>query len=343
MTFLEEVPLREKEPGTTRHRDSNEVLGQLGDIDGRAAGRPAAEGEPVQVRSGEIDKAAGRGRAPKRRQAASSDDAQMLLHGAEVAAGERSRSGSGVRLRASVLIADLRGFTRLSARLEPAEVVGLLQDFFTATTDVAVANRAGIDRLIGDAVMLVYGLPRPRRDDPVRAVRTALDLQRAFLALRNRWLKEGRAVGREVGLSIGVASGDVIVASLGAGARPESATIGEAVKAATRLCAGARLAESLLDEATYSAVCGPLDREVVFTSREVSSKSRDSLSGYRVQSRRAGLHVVPPRPVIDPVCQAQLTPSGAVRRQFRGQTHYFCSQTCARRYAEGERNVTGDQ
>ncbi len=294
----------------------------------------------MQVRSGEIDKAAGRGRAAKRRQAAA-DEARLLLGGAEPAAGERPRSGSGVRLRASVLIADLRGFTRLSARLEPAEVVALLQDFFTAMTDVAVANHAGIDRLIGDAVMLVYGVPRPRKDDPIRAVRTALDLQRAFLALRNRWLKEGRAVGREVGLSIGVASGDVIVASLGAGAPPESTTIGEAVRAASRLCVGARLAESLLDEATYSAVCGPLDREVVFTSREVALKARDSVSGYHVQSRRAGLHVVPPRPVIDPVCHAQLTPSGAVRRHLRGETQYFCSQTCARRYAEEERGVTG--
>src|SRR5262245_29463326 len=98
---------------------------------------------------------------------------------------------AGVRVRACVVVARVRELTQLATRLEPARVIRLLEEFFATMTDVAVARRATIDTLLGEAIVVLFGVPVARRDDPLRAVRTAVEMQRAFLALRNRWLAAG--------------------------------------------------------------------------------------------------------------------------------------------------------
>src|SRR5262245_24114278 len=93
---------------------------------------------------------------------------------------------TAVRVRACVVVARVRGFSEVAARLEPPRAVRLLEEFFATMTDVAVAQRAAIDTLLGEAIVVFYGMPVPRRDDPLRAVRAAVAMQRAFLSLRNR-------------------------------------------------------------------------------------------------------------------------------------------------------------
>jgi class 3 adenylate cyclase len=202
---------------------------------------------------------------------------------------------SGVRLRACVVVVNLRGLTRLAARLEPPTVVRLLEEFYAAMTDVAVVHRAMIDTLLGDALVLLYGVPTPRRDDPLRAVRTAVDMQRAFLALRNRWLSRADAGASSLGLAAGTASGEVLIASLRPAAWLDYMAVGEPVSAAVRLCAAARVGEHLIDEATYASVHTRLDAELQFTSRALGGRGRDQRTAYRVQPRRAGLRIVPRR------------------------------------------------
>ncbi|MDX2166184.1 MAG: hypothetical protein SF182_03950, partial [Deltaproteobacteria bacterium] len=98
---------------------------------------------------------------------------------------------SGARVRACIVLASLRGFDELAAHVEPKRVLALLQEFVGAMTDVGVAHRATIDTVFSDGMRFLYGVPAPRRDDPLRAVRVAASLQRAALALRNRWLAAG--------------------------------------------------------------------------------------------------------------------------------------------------------
>src|SRR5262249_52294636 len=144
----------------------------------------------------------------------------------------RAAAASGVRLRACVLVANLRGLTRLASRVEPPIVVRLLEEFYATMTDVAVAHRAMIDTLLGDALLLLYGMPSPRRDDPVRAVRTAVDMQRAFLALRNRWLARGEVGAASLALAAGTASGEVLIASLRPSTWLDYTAVGEPVNSA---------------------------------------------------------------------------------------------------------------
>lgn len=210
-------------------------------------------------------------------------------------------------------------------------IVEILTDFFSAMTDVAVSHRACIDRLVGDALMLVFGLDRPRRQHGTRAVTTALDMQRSFLALRNRWLREGKTSGVELGLGIGIASGDVVVAPVGLGGS-DYTIVGQPIQMAGRLSMAAQQGEILIDEATYGPTSSELEGQVVFTSRELTSKSREHVAAYRAQRTRAGLQIVPQREVADPVCRLYVNPRRAVRRQMHGRTYCFCSVSCAQRF-----------
>ncbi len=203
---------------------------------------------------------------------------------------------TATRLRACVVIASLRGFDQLSAHLEPRRVVALLQEFVGAMADVAVAHRAVIDAVLGDGVLLLYGVPSPRRDDPVRAVRTATALQRAALALRNRWLSAGETRAAALGLAVGVAAGEVLIVDLSTGGGRHNTPVGEPVRRAERLCAMARGGETLVDEATYASAGARLDGELTFTPRPLATRGREPRgAAYRAQARRAGLLIVPRR------------------------------------------------
>jgi adenylate cyclase len=238
---------------------------------------------------------------------------------------------TGRRTHATIVFVHLRGLTRLSSRAQPNVTVELLTDFFSAMTDVAVSHRASIDRLVGDALMLVYGHERPRRQHVPRAVSTALDMQRSFLALRNRWLREGKATGVDLGLGIGIASGDVVVAPVEL-ARTDYTIVGQPIEMAGRLSMAAQQGEVLIDEATYGPASSELEGYVLFTSRELTLKNRQQVAAYRVQRTRAGLQIVPQREVPDPVCRIPVSPRRAVRRQMHGRTYYFCSVACAQRF-----------
>jgi len=238
------------------------------------------------------------------------------------------------RVRAAVLVADLRGFTRVSSRLEPEAAVALFEEYLTMLADVAVAHQASIEHIIGDGVVLIFRPAGSRRDDSVRAVRTGLALQRGFLALRNRWLRDARPMSGRLALAVGVASGEVIVTDLLGGAPDHLATpMGEPLSLAARLCAGARGAEVLVDQATFSGAHVALDREATFGAQDIALRGRGVLAAYRALARRAGLHVVARGVSLDPICGARVAPRQASMRRVRdGETYYFCSRTCANRW-----------
>jgi class 3 adenylate cyclase len=220
---------------------------------------------------------------------------------ASAVAGGRSATArrtprGGARLRACIVLASLRGFDELAAHLEPRRVIALLQEFVGAMADVAVAHRAAIDTISGDGIRLLFGVPAPRRDDPLRAVRVAASLQRAALALRNRWLATGELHAAALGLCVGVAAGEVLIADLSGRGGHAGTPVGEPVRRAARLCAAARGGETLVDEATYASAGARLDGELVFSARPLGTRAREARTAYKAQARRAGLRVVPTRP-----------------------------------------------
>jgi adenylate cyclase len=139
---------------------------------------------------------------------------------------------AGERTEVTALFADLRGFTSLTVRTPVEEVVTLLNRFLTLATETIFELEGILDKFIGDAVMAVFGVPQPRPDDALRAVRAALRLQEKVAALSAERAAQGLS---PIGLGIGLSTGEAIVGHFGSVQRLEYTAIGEEVNVAARL------------------------------------------------------------------------------------------------------------
>lgn len=132
----------------------------------------------------------------------------------------------------AILFADMVGFTAISERLAPGDLIGLLRDFHGRLARIALDHGGTIDKYIGDAIMLHFGTPEPREDDAARALRCAAEM----LAEMNRWNASRAIDGLEpIRIGIGLHYGDVIVGNIGDERRLEYTVLGDTVNVASRL------------------------------------------------------------------------------------------------------------
>ncbi len=165
---------------------------------------------------------------------------------------EKGISITGERKVATILFQDIRGFTSMSEQLPPEEVVSILKEYFTAMVDVIFSYEGTLDKYIGDAIMAVFGAPYAHKDDPLRAVKTAIDMQKALTALNNRWGKEG--LNRHLAVGCGISTGPVVAGSVGSEKRLEYTAIGDTVNLASRIEGQTKGGQILICEHTYNAV-----------------------------------------------------------------------------------------
>jgi adenylate cyclase len=166
-----------------------------------------------------------------------------------VAADIAQRDGAilqgGERRRTTVLFSDIRGFTAIAESIGPDAIATLLSEYFTEMVEVIFEHGGTLDKFIGDAIMALWGAPIAHADDPDRAVRAALAMQRSIARLNERWASQGRP---EIGVGIGINHGDVFAGNIGSHRRLEYTVIGDAVNVAARLCAEAGPGEILVSE-----------------------------------------------------------------------------------------------
>jgi adenylate cyclase len=177
----------------------------------------------------------------------------------EVARGVIDANGEAraEQVEVTVLFTDLRNFTALSERLPPAAVLEVLNAHFQAIVPAVHAHGGTVNKFIGDALMATFGAPLRQEAHAERAVRAALQMLEAMEALNARLRERGLP---ELGLGIGVATGPVVVGTLGATQRVEYAVIGDTVNTASRLEGlnkelGTQL---LLSPGTHAALAGAL-------------------------------------------------------------------------------------
>ena len=140
----------------------------------------------------------------------------------------------GSRARCVVLFADLVGFTPLSDQLDPPALFALLNRYFEAIAAAVIAEDGLLDKFIGDALMVEFGVPRSRGDaaEALAAVRAALAMQAALEGLNGELRAQGQPTLRQ---GIGIHLGDVIAGNLGSSQRLEFTVVGAAVNLASRL------------------------------------------------------------------------------------------------------------
>lgn len=140
--------------------------------------------------------------------------------------------GEGRRTHAAVLISDIRGFTPLSDGMDPAELVKLLNSYFTRMVDVVFRHDGTLDKFVGDALIVVFNDPIEQPDPERRAVACAADMQRALAKFNEEQAAAGR---RTLGVGIGVHCGPVVAGNVGSEFRMDYTVIGDTVNYASRL------------------------------------------------------------------------------------------------------------
>jgi class 3 adenylate cyclase len=151
----------------------------------------------------------------------------------------------------TVLFADLAGSTALGERLDAEALKEVMGRFFTAMREQIEAEGGTVEKFIGDAVMAAFGVPVSHEDDPSRALRAALRMQRRLGELNRELVTEH---GVELGMGIGVNTGEVLASTA---PRPgEAMATGDAVNVAARLQQAAATGQVLVGERTAGAVRG---------------------------------------------------------------------------------------
>ena len=158
---------------------------------------------------------------------------------------------TGERRAVTVLFCDIRGFTSISERVPPEEVVAMLNAFYTLMIDTTFKFDGTLDKFLGDGVMAVFGAPIYHGDHSLRAVRTALAMQAGMRELSARRVVEGKA---PLTIGIGINAGDAVAGSVGTEARMEYTVVGDSVNLAARLESAAKPGQILIAGATYARV-----------------------------------------------------------------------------------------
>jgi class 3 adenylate cyclase len=135
-------------------------------------------------------------------------------------------------LEATIVFSDIRGFASLAERLPPREVAEMVGRHLAAMVEVVTTNGGVVDKFTGDAVMAVFGAPRPAHDHARRALMCAANMQRRQLALNEAAEHAGLSTSQ---IGIGINTGTVIAGTLGGPGRLDYTVLGDAVNIAQRL------------------------------------------------------------------------------------------------------------
>jgi adenylate cyclase len=156
----------------------------------------------------------------------------------------------GEEVEATVLFADLVGFSSIAENTAPKELIRLLNEYFSTMTEIIFKYRGTVDKFIGDAVMAFWGAPLPITDHAILACETALEMQSAMRPLQKTWESKGFP---SISSRIGLHTGPVVAGNVGSKKRFNYTVMGDAVNLASRLEHANRFygTEIMISEATY--------------------------------------------------------------------------------------------
>ncbi|MCI5107157.1 MAG: PilZ domain-containing protein [Pseudomonadales bacterium] len=156
--------------------------------------------------------------------------------------------GEGVETkRVVILLSDIRGFSEIAEAYPASEVVGMLNRYFAAMGDIIVNYGGSIDKLMGDSILVTFGLPDSREDDVQRCISCAVEMQLAM----GKFNEENLALNLPaIYMGIGINCGEVVVGALGSEHYSEYTIIGEEVNLTSRIEAHCLRGQILISEQT---------------------------------------------------------------------------------------------
>jgi adenylate cyclase len=177
----------------------------------------------------------------------------------------------GRQMTATVIFADLKGFTSIAEQTDPETLMSWLNDYMGAMVDVVRGHGGIVDKFIGDAIMAVFGVPIARTTpeeiakDAIAAVRCAQVMASTLETLNQKWRIQGRPTAA---MRVGIATGTVITGSLGSSQRLDYTTIGDSVNVAARLESYDKSLEGgicriLINKETYQYIQGKFSTKFI--------------------------------------------------------------------------------
>ncbi|KUJ96705.1 MAG: adenylate cyclase [Desulfonauticus sp.] len=138
----------------------------------------------------------------------------------------------GEKRELTVLFSDIRGFTTLSEKLAPEELVSLLNKYLTEMTQIILQEKGLLDKYIGDAIMAIFGTPIYYPEHALCACKSALSMLLKLEELNTNWKK---TKGLELNIGIGINTGEMVAGNMGSIERFDYTVMGDNVNLASRL------------------------------------------------------------------------------------------------------------
>jgi adenylate cyclase len=173
---------------------------------------------------------------------------------------------SGETREVTFLVSDLRGFTSMSSRLSPEEVVQILNHYFERMVDIIMRYRGTVDELQGDGMLVFFGAPLGASDDPERAVACAIEMQKIMPEING--LHRRRKLP-ELSMGIGINTGEVVVGNIGSEKRTKYGAVGSPINTTYRIESYTTGGQILISPSTHEKVRGHV---LIQNTMEVSFK-----------------------------------------------------------------------
>lgn len=189
----------------------------------------------------------------------------------------------------TIYFSDVAGFSTISEKLNPQELVTLLNEYLSEMTDIILSYNGTIDKYEGDAIIAFYGAPLPFDDHAIKACLSVIDMKRRLAELRESWRARGQD---ELIVRVGMNTGDAVVGNMGSRTRMDYTMMGDAVNLAARLEGANKFygTYTMITDTTYNAAKDYIDGRELDIIRVVGKEQpitvyellgrKDQLSGY---------------------------------------------------------------
>lgn len=157
----------------------------------------------------------------------------------------------GEKRQVTIMMTDLRGFTALSERLKPEQVVQLLNSYFEVMVDLVVQYNGTINEIIGDALLVIFGAPQEMSDRAQRAIACAIEMQNSMAMVNERNREQGLP---DLEMGIGLNETEVIVGNIGSSKRSKYAVVGSGVNMTSRIESYSVGGQILISESVHQEV-----------------------------------------------------------------------------------------
>lgn len=170
---------------------------------------------------------------------------------------------SGEKLMGTILFVDIRGFSGISERMQPEKVLTLLNEYLGMLVGIISKRNGVVDKYIGDAIMVMWGVPKSLGQDVESALYTCLEIRQSLAVLNQKLAREGRP---ELKIGMGLHIGPVFAGTVGTHEKMQYTVIGDTVNTASRLEAATKkygvdllISQSVFDASKGKFITTPMD------------------------------------------------------------------------------------